>query len=164
MKRKQPEDKILNCKCLLRSSAKMPLLSFSTGVTVSSVAPFQAWVISAIFRLVLFLPSHPPQASGKTYTAPSSPNSEVEVVSLASFLRYFHFCETLCNKTARFYTFLSLFPGSVHGWLKLTRSLPSLLWVVPSRGSSAPGLTCLCPSGLYSPLTPAPEDHSAKHH
>lgn len=91
MKRKQPEDKILNCKCLLRSSAKMPLLSFSTGVTVSSVAPFQAWVISAIFRLVLFLPSHPPQASGKTYTAPSSPNSEVEVVSLASFLRYFHF-------------------------------------------------------------------------
>lgn len=78
----------------------MPLLSFlSFG---SSGTPFQAWVISAIFRLVLY---SFPLVLGKqknlhcpvSWPTPCLPHPhtllilQVDVASLACFLRYFHF-------------------------------------------------------------------------
>lgn len=82
----------------------MPLLAFLEGVTGSSEISFQAWVTSAIFRLVLIITPRPSWASRKTYIALSSSNSVGACCYPSFHFEIFSFCKILCNKTAHFYT------------------------------------------------------------
>ena len=91
-KENNQKTKSWTAKCLLRSSVKMPLLNFLEGVTGSSRTPFQAWVISAIFRLLLFIPFHSSWASRKHLYCPVFPQFyRRKCLSWASFFEVFSF-------------------------------------------------------------------------